>query len=98
LVNACKPPLQWQTYDITFRGARTDDGGKVLEPARVTVIQNGVTVQNNTVINGVCGAAEDEKVGTPGRIRLQDHGNKMQFRNIWILPLPTESSKEYGPK
>lgn len=97
LVNACKPPKQWQTYDITFRSARLDADGKVTEPARITVIQNGITVQNNTQIIGVTGASEDTKEGTPGRIRLQDHGNKMQFRNFWILPLPEKGSSTYEP-
>jgi hypothetical protein len=98
LVNACKPPRQWQTYDIVFHEARLDGTGKVTEPARVTVIQNGITVQNNTVIIGVTGGAEDPKEGTPGRIKLQDHGNPMQFRNIWIMPLPKEIVKHYEPK
>ena len=97
LVNACKPPRQWQTYDITFRSARLGADGKVSEPARVTVVQNGITVQNNTVIEGVTGGSEDKNEGTPGRIRLQDHGNKMQFRNIWILPLPEKGSATYEP-
>ncbi|MEP6755029.1 MAG: DUF1080 domain-containing protein [Chthonomonadales bacterium] len=97
LVNACKEPLQWQTYDITFRTARRDSSGKVVENVRVSVIQNGIVVQNNTEIVGVCGAAEDNAEGTPGRIRLQDHGNKMQFRNIWILPLPEQGNKDYSP-
>ncbi len=97
LVNACKQPRQWQTYDITFRSARADADGKVVEPARISILQNGITIQNNTVINGVCGASEDNKEGTPGRIRLQDHGNRMQFRNIWILPLPEKGSATYEP-
>ncbi len=55
LVNACKPPLQWQTYDIAFRCPRYDssDPTKLLEPARVTVVQNGIVVQNDQVITGL---------------------------------------------
>ena len=97
LSNACKEPRQWQTYDITIRTAKADETGKVTKNAFVTVIQNGIVVQNNTEIDGVCGAAEDKLVATPGRIRLQDHGNKMQFRNVWIMPLAEEGSKDYAP-
>lgn len=94
LVNASKPPREWQTYDIIFRAPRFGADGKKSENARVTVIQNGVVVQNNQEITGATGigSGEDDK---PGRIVLQDHGNPVEFRNIWIMPLPAQGSPKY---
>ena len=53
LVNACKPPLEWQTYDAVFRAPRVDDAGKIVEPARMTVLQNGLVIHNNVQLPGV---------------------------------------------
>ena len=97
LVNACKPPLQWQTYDITFRAPRFKDG-KLTEKARVTVLLNGLLVQNNTEIQGPTGIGGDRALDKPGPIYLQDHSHPVQYRNIWVIPLPTEGSKSYDPK
>jgi hypothetical protein len=98
LVNACRPAKVWQTYDITFRSPRFDDAGKQTEPGRVTVVQNGVCVQNNTLVPGPTWGNTFGKLSDPGPIVLQDHGNPMEFRNIWILPLPQKGSAQYGPK
>ncbi|HEV2472974.1 MAG TPA: DUF1080 domain-containing protein [Chthonomonadales bacterium] len=96
LVNACKPPLKWQTYDILFRAPRFDADGKKVEDARVSVIQNGIVVQNNTDIPGVTGIAEGHHESPdPGPILLQDHGNKVSFRDIWIIPLPESGANHY---
>jgi hypothetical protein len=84
-VNACKPPLQWQTYDIVFRKARLKDG-EVAEKARVTVLHNGVVVIDNQEITATPGGTSMEE-GKDGPLLLQDHGNDVQFRNIWIVPL-----------
>jgi hypothetical protein len=83
-VNACKPPLQWQTYDITFRAARLEDG-KVAQKARITVKQNGVPIIDDKEIDPTPGGL-DMDAGKPGPLLLQDHGNDVQFRNIWFLP------------
>ncbi len=95
LVNACKPPKEWQTYDISFRAPRFDDEGKMAEPARVTVIQNGTAVQNNTIIKGPTWGESFGKLSEPGPIVLQDHGNPVEYRNIWILPLPLKGASHY---
>ena len=96
LVNACRPPEQWQTYDIVFRAPRTDTDGNVTDKGRVSVWLNGILVQNNTEIPKPTGNRPlDKEVGKPGPILLQDHGCKVQFRNIWILPLPAEGAKHY---
>ncbi len=90
LVNACKPPGEWQSYDVVFTAPRFSDNGSVLEPARITVFQNGVLVQNNVTIWGstqYIGLPTYEKHGAKESIALQDHGNPTSFRNIWIREL-----------
>lgn len=93
LINASKPPREWQSYDIAFRAARFANGQRT-EKARVTVFQNGICVQNNTEINGptgIGGPPEDK----PERMVFQDHGNAVEYRNIWVLPLPEKGSDKY---
>ncbi|MER7443548.1 family 16 glycoside hydrolase [Micromonospora avicenniae] len=85
-VNAARPPLTWQTYDIVYRQARYDAAGTKVENARVTVVWNGVTVHDDVEILGPTGGSRPEGPAT-GAIRLQDHGNPVQYRNIWIEPL-----------
>ncbi len=98
LVNACRPPLQWQTYDIAFRAPRFENG-QMTEKPRVTVIQNGILIQDNTIIEGPTDhkARPGEDFSTPGGIRLQYHGNSIRFRNVWVLPLPDHGSLHYEP-
>lgn len=95
LVNACKPPLEWQTYDVIFRAPRLDDDGEIVENTRVTVLQNGLVILNNVILAGTTGANIGGGVGDPGPLLLQDHGNLVKFRNIWAVPLPLEGSDKY---
>ena len=87
-VNACLPPLQWQSYDITFKMARFDAAGKKTQNARVTVVHNGVVVQDNTELPRVTGGAMDDKENQPDGLLLQNHTNPVQYRNIWVQRLP----------
>ena len=95
LVNACKPPLEWQTYDVIFRAPRFNDAGEMIENVRVTALQNGLVILNNVQLPGTTGANLDSDVGGPGPLLLQDHGNLMKFRNIWAVPLPLKGSDKY---
>jgi hypothetical protein len=85
MVNMCLPPMQWQTYDITFRGARLDQNGGRERDAYVTVLHNGVTIHDERRIPGPTGGALDSNVSEPGGLYLQDHGNPVQLRNIWLV-------------
>jgi hypothetical protein len=96
LVNVCKPPLTWQSYDVIFRCARVKDG-KMIEGAGLTVFQNAQVIHNNIRLAGVTKGAIDEEVGEPGPLLLQDHGDPVAYRNIWAVPLPLEGSKCYEP-
>jgi hypothetical protein len=89
-VNALRPPGEWQSYDIIFRRPIVRDG-EVLDPGRLTVLLNGVVVQDSTPLEGGGGHKErqdlDRVFPEQGRLQLQDHGNPVRFRNIWYRPL-----------
>lgn len=90
LVNATKPPGEWNTYDIIFMAPRFNEDGMLTSPARITAFHNGVLVQNNFVLRG-----PTEYIGIPNYtahaeklpLHLQDHGNLVSFRNIWVREL-----------
>jgi 3-keto-disaccharide hydrolase len=87
LANACRPPGQWQTYDIVFHRPRFAPDGSVRDSARVTVLHNGVLVQDNTAITGRTAhgrPARYEPHADALPLMLQDHGNPVRFRNIWL--------------
>lgn len=85
-VNATLPPLSWQTYDIWFRQARwSEDGQTKLEPARITVYHNGIPVHWNYALTNKTGGGKPEGP-EEFPIALQDHGNPVVFRNIWMVP------------
>jgi hypothetical protein len=89
LVNASRGPGEWQTYDIIYTAPVFSEGGSVKYPAKVTILHNGILIQNNAPIQG-----STEYIGLPkyvkhgkGQIILQDHNNQVSFRNIWIREL-----------
>ena len=96
LVNACKAPTVWQSYDIDFQSPK-GNGGKVTEPGIVTVHHNGTLIHDKVrlvikkgdkeepVTNTTAGLGGDPT--TAGPILLQDHGNPVQYRNIWLVPV-----------
>jgi len=90
LVNASRPPGQWQTYDIVFHRPRFAADGTVRDSARVTVLHNGVLVQDNTIITGwTVHAARAHYEAHADRLPLllQDHGNPTRYRDIWVREL-----------
>lgn len=93
LVNASRPPGTWQTYDIIFHRPTFDADGKVRRKATFTVLHNGVLVQDHVTLHGGTGwngphASTPYPVhGDKGPLTLQDHGNPVCFRNIWVREL-----------
>jgi hypothetical protein len=90
LVNASRPPGQWQTYDIVFMAPRFSSSGQLEKPASATVFHNGIVVHNATAF---WGPTQHKMIGkylpahAKGPLQLQDHGNPVRFRNVWIRPL-----------
>jgi hypothetical protein len=87
-VNASKKAGEWQTYDILFRAPRFDADGKVIEPARATVFQNGILVQNNEAFHGPTGIqySEYRTEAKTGPLVLQGDHDPVQYRNVWVVP------------
>jgi len=91
LANACRPPGEWQTYDIIFNVPHFGANGEVLSPGYVTVFHNGVVAQNHQAIRGATNWRVPGKYtphGPTGPIALQYHNNSVSFRNIWVRPVP----------
>lgn len=89
LVNASRAPGEWQEYDVIWKAPRFSQGGGLVSPARMTVLHNGVLVQNDTVLSG-----KTEYIAAPSYsphgcapIYLQDHDAKVSFRNVWVREL-----------
>ncbi|MCP4171145.1 MAG: DUF1080 domain-containing protein [Fuerstiella sp.] len=95
-VNMCLPPLQWQTYDITFLSARFKAEDEKVRNARLTVRHNGVLVHNCFDVERKTGAGRPESAD-PYPIRLQNHSDPVRFRNIWVIdhaPTRSDSSRQ----
>ncbi|MBI5775554.1 MAG: DUF1080 domain-containing protein [Verrucomicrobia bacterium] len=89
LVNACRKPGEWQSYDIIFTAAKFE-GGEVKSPAHITVLHNGVVVHNHNAYLGGTGhkiSPSYKNIPVKGPIGLQDHGNPVRYRNIWVREL-----------
>jgi hypothetical protein len=93
LVNVCRKPGEWQSYDIIFHRPLFDEKGKVTRRATFTVLHNGVLIQDHVVLSGGTGwmgpHAASEYKAHPDQLpfALQDHGNPVRFRNVWIREL-----------
>lgn len=86
-VNMCYPPLSWQTYDIDFTAAKYDGQGKLIAKPRLTVMHNGIVIHRDVELpDDTPTRAAPVKAGpTPGPLYLQDHGNPVRYRNIWVV-------------
>lgn len=90
LVNVSRPPGRWQSYDIIFKAPRFNDDGSLKSPARVTVFQNGILIQNNVKLKGrtlFVGHPYYKKHGPMPLLLQNHHGDPVSFRNIWIRRL-----------
>jgi len=95
--NMCLPPLNWQTYDIDFRAARFDDEGNKTENMKIRVRHNGVVIHDAIDVESKTGAGRPE-TPEPMPILLQDHGNPVRYRNIWMVEGdPFETPVEDAP-
>ena len=84
-VNMCLPPLVWQTYDIDFTAPRFENGAKVAN-ARLTVRHNGVVIHDNLELPELTPGGPQQVEGPTGPLHLQNHGDPVRYRNIWVLP------------
>jgi len=85
-VNACLPPLSWQTYDITFTTVQFDSAGNKTADARITVVQNGVVIHDDVVLDSPTPGGIGMDDASKGPLLFQDHGNAVRFRNVWFVP------------
>jgi hypothetical protein len=85
-VNACLPPLTWQTLDVDFTAARFNTQGKRINAARMSVRLNGILIHDNVVIPKAGVARLLDEGASPGPLMLQDHDCPVFYRNIWIVP------------
>jgi hypothetical protein len=84
IVNMCYPPMRWQTYDIDFTPAKFDADGKKVKNGRVTISHNGVTIHDDVEFPKECPGGQKE-AATPGPFQLQNHGDPVVYRNIWVV-------------
>jgi len=101
--NVCRPPGEWNAYDITFRRPRFNADGSLLSPARISVVHNGILIQDNEEYKGPTSWLKYlpyKKHDDQMQISLQEHNCKVKYRNIWAIPLPElrTPDKGYGDK
>ncbi len=84
-VNMCYPPLSWQTYDVDFTPAKFDESGKKTANARMTVRHNGVVIQDDVEVPKATTAAPVKEGSEPGPLYIQNHGNPVRYKNIWLV-------------
>ena len=84
-VNMCFPPLSWQTYDVEYTAAKYNAAGKKTADARMTVRHNGVLIHKNVKLPKTTTAAPVKAGPQPGPLYIQNHGNPLRFRNIWLV-------------
>jgi len=85
LANLCLPPLSWQTYDIHFQAATFDAQGKKTAPAKLTLRHNGVLIHDQVELKGSTGGGQTQGP-TPGPFQLQNHGDPVVYKNVWVIP------------
>ncbi|HLQ45872.1 MAG TPA: DUF1080 domain-containing protein, partial [Planctomycetaceae bacterium] len=83
--NMCFPPLSWQTYDVDYTAAKYDSAGKKTQNAKMSVLHNGVPIHKDVELPKATTAAVLGEGPEPGPIYIQDHGNPIRFRNIWLV-------------
>jgi hypothetical protein len=101
MVNACRKPGEWQTYDILWEAPHFKADGSVEKPAHVTVLQNGIVIQNHTELIGTTGyyeAPKYQKHPEKAPLQLQFHGHPVRFRNIWVREMVKPVGKKPAEK
>ncbi len=95
MVNMCAPPLQWQTFDVTFHAPKYADDGQKVSNARFTVLHNGVLIHKDREVGRRqppdAESQVEERPFQPAAMSLQNHGNAVRYRNIWVVPLDGDS-------
>ena len=84
--NACRPSERWQSYDIEFRAPGVDAAGAKTASARFSVWHNGIPIHSDVEVDGPTGGAVGQAEVARGPLLLQDHGNPVRYRNVWVLP------------
>jgi hypothetical protein len=99
MVNAMRPPGEWNSYDIIWTGPRFKEDGALESPAYVTALHNGVLVINHFAVLGTTPFNQVPKYEQHGAlpIRIQDHGNPVRFRNIWVREIKPIEGKRVKP-
>jgi hypothetical protein len=100
MVNAMRPPGEWNTYDVVWNGPQFNDDGSLKSPAYITVLHNGVLTQNHFALEGATPFTQVPHYEAHGKlpIHLQDHGNPVRYRNIWVREIkPIEGTREREP-